>query len=65
MPVILSFSSIDRWLSQDELPSAIARSIPGPSNTQMRNVSMRLNNADHDAADAPNDHAPVETVLGL
>lgn len=68
MPVILAPANVGGWLSQDELPSEVARSILRPypvAKMEACNVSMRLNNANYDAPDVLNDDAPVQTALGF
>jgi putative SOS response-associated peptidase YedK len=54
MPVILSGSNVDIWLDPDPMPADVAASILRPldaSLMQVREVSMRVNNANYDAAD--------------
>ncbi len=55
MPVILSDSNLDLWLDPQPLPPEVAASILRPLDAALmdvREVSMRVNNANYDAADA-------------
>jgi putative SOS response-associated peptidase YedK len=68
MPVILAPSAVDLWLSADELPSEVARSVLRPypaAKMEAHPASMRLNKAGYDAPDVLDDDAPVQTALGL
>jgi putative SOS response-associated peptidase YedK len=54
MPVILTGSSVDVWIGPEPLPPEVAASILRPLDSQLmqvREVSMRVNNANYDAAD--------------
>ena len=54
MPVILSGSRVDVWLDPEPLSPEVAASILRPIDAdlmQVREVSMRVNNANYDAAD--------------
>lgn len=54
MPVILTGSTVDLWLDPQPLPAEVAASILRPLDANLmkvREVSMRVNNADYDAAD--------------
>ncbi len=54
MPVILTRSGVDLWLDPEPLPAEIAASVLRPldaSLMQVREVSMRVNNASYDAPD--------------
>jgi putative SOS response-associated peptidase YedK len=58
MPVILTGSDVDLWLDPDPLPSAVAASLLRPfdaARMQVREVSMRVNNANYDAPDVLTD----------
>ena len=54
MPVILTGSNVDLWLDPQPLPPQLAASILRPLDADLmtvREVSMRVNNANYDAAD--------------
>jgi putative SOS response-associated peptidase YedK len=61
MPVILTGSNVDLWLDPQPLPPDVAASILRPLDAalmQVREVSMRVNNANYDAADVLEAAAP-------
>ena len=54
MPVILTGSAVDLWLDPEPLPSEVAASLLRPldaARMRVREVSMRVNNANYDAPD--------------
>jgi putative SOS response-associated peptidase YedK len=68
MPVMLSTFNVDVWLSRDELPNDVARSILRPydaAKMEAHTASLRLNKAGYDAPDVLVDDAPVQTALEL
>jgi putative SOS response-associated peptidase YedK len=68
MPVILAGCNLDVWLSGEELPNAVVRSILRPYDArkmESRAASMRLNKAAYDAPDVLEDDTPVQTALDL
>lgn len=62
MPVILTPSNVDRWLDPEPLPAEVAASILRPLDANLmkvREVSMRVNNANYDAADVLSDDSDL------
>ena len=54
MPVILTAANVDLWIDPDRLPPEVAAAILRPLAADLmtvREVSMRVNNANYDAAD--------------
>jgi putative SOS response-associated peptidase YedK len=55
MPVILTGSNVDLWIDPEPLPPEVAASLLRPLDADVmavREVSMRVNNANYEAADA-------------
>jgi putative SOS response-associated peptidase YedK len=68
MPVILTPSQLDLWLSVDELPSEVAMSVLrpyDPAKMRANPASARVNNARYDHADALVPDAISQTTLDL
>jgi len=61
MPVLLARDAIALWLDPEPLPPEVAGSLLRPFDPALmtvREVSMRVNNANYDAADVLADAAP-------